>query len=198
MLSGKNILRRRDILHFNGERCGAAGRHGVYNHAAFPGAQRFGKGVAAIFIAIADQQNAPRALGRKRAQCQLQRLFHICGHACFGIHAPRNADLIGLRGDGSKIGVFRKCDQPQFRTRIPADQIAQHGLTAIHRFQRHARRRIHQHGNCKSLDAHGRPRIGQRNRERCERGALERETRKGNPRRAPHPNPQDGQKHEQQ
>ena len=58
-LAGKYVLRRRDALHLHGQRRGAAGGHGEYGHAALPRAQRFGQRVAAIFIAVADQQYAP-------------------------------------------------------------------------------------------------------------------------------------------
>ncbi len=115
MLAGKNILRGRDAFHLHGQRSGAAGGHGIDRDAALPHAQGFGQSMPAIFVAVADQQDAARALRRKCADSELQRVFHIRGHALFWIDALRNADLVGLRGNFSQSGMPGEGDEAQLR-----------------------------------------------------------------------------------
>ncbi len=99
--------------------------------ALLPRAQSFGQRVPAILVAVADQQNPPRSLRRKSAEGQLHRAFDVRGHAFLRVDSFRDAHLVRLRGNRTKIGAFRERDQPQLRAGIFANQIAQHGLAVL-------------------------------------------------------------------
>ena len=121
----------------------------------------------------------------------MQRFLQIRGHSFFRIDALRNIHLVGLRGHGAKLGVLGKRDEPQIGAGIFAHQVAQHGLAALQRFARHARRRVHQHGDGQLLYPQGSPGTGQRDHQRGEGRAFQRETRLRCPRHLAHPDPQD-------
>ena len=89
-----------DAFHLYGQGRGAAGRHGEHGHAAVSRAQRFRQCIAAIFIAVTDQQYAALPLRGKSAERQLQRLFEVRCHSFFRIDSLGNNHLVGLRGDG--------------------------------------------------------------------------------------------------
>ncbi len=197
-LAGKNLLRRGHAFELHRQTRRSAGRHRKDFHSALAGAQSLSKRMALGLIPIAHQYYAARATLGKSAQSELQAPFDVGRHTAVEIDALRNRHLVRLRGDRPLEGVFGKGDQTQLRVRFFAYELAKDGLTAFERFPRHARGRVHYHGDGQPLHQQLSPRIRQRNRQRRKGKAFQREAHAGSPGRPAKQQPRQRQQQEQQ